>query len=320
MKKAISITLAGLVFNIEEDAYQKLDWYLNSIRRHYQNNNEEKEILSDIESSLAEKFSSKLKTSRQAITLGEVEEAVKVMGTIEEIEVEPSLSNHQSDIPVESTAARKLYRNPDDAIIAGVCSGLAAYFGLDPVYIRLLFILLVFVNGLGLLAYAALWIVMPPAKTSAQKLTMQGEPVNLKKIEEVVKEKSKLVKEEGQAMLKGLSQHRGGFYRLLSFPVRLMEAAFGFLKKIFKVLGPVLSVILGIIFTVASLVTVLGLTVASGLALFNINSPYLVSDLPLNLLAVSPFYYAAILSLYFVALVPIVFLLLLGWTFIRRRN
>ena len=108
---------------------------------------------------------------------------------------EEAESDVEPDNKEDENKNKKLYRNPDDVIIAGVCSGLAAYFGIDPVAVRLAFFVAIFAQGLGFWIYIILWIVMPMAKNSAQKLEMRGKPVNIKRIEENIKEKSKHIRE-----------------------------------------------------------------------------------------------------------------------------
>lgn len=191
MKKTISITLGGQLFNIEEDAYERLDSYLESIKTHYKDQSGD-EIIGDIEASIADKFASKIKDRSISVALSDVEEMIKVMGTVDEFDSE-SKENKTGPSHTEEEQTlipKKLYRDTDDTIIAGVCSGIAAYFGLDAVYIRVLFVILVFLHGFGILAYIVLWIVMPQAKTNAQKLEMRGKPVNLQKLEETIKEKT----------------------------------------------------------------------------------------------------------------------------------
>ena len=211
MKKAISITLSSSVFQIEEDAYNKLDQYLDSIKDHYGSGKESEEILADIESSIAEKFLDKTK-KKASINMKDVEEVIMVMGTIseireqDEIQADQKVSEDKEEKDDGDTAIKKLYRNPDDQIIAGVCSGLGAYFGIDPVIIRLVFIALIFAGGSGVIAYIILWAIMPLAKTGTQKLEMRGKPVNLKEIEETIKEKSKEIKKEGKQAIEKIKK------------------------------------------------------------------------------------------------------------------
>jgi phage shock protein PspC (stress-responsive transcriptional regulator) len=320
MKKTLNINLNGIVFSIDEDAYQKLNGYLENIKDNY-DSSEAGEILTDIESSIAEKFSEKLNSRKKIITTSDVEMVIKVMGTVEELsgELQAAKDLSESNGSV-SSKNRKLYRNPDDVIIAGVCSGLAAYFGVDPVFIRLLFIALAFVHGFGVLAYLVLWVVMPVAASNVQKLAMQGKPVNLKKIEQVVKEKSKMVKQEGKQALSKLGKSKNIFYKILNLPIKILEATFSFCRKMLRAIGPAFSIFFGVIFIIAAVFTILGLVIALFALIFYIDSPYLVSDLPLEQFAQSPLYYLAVISGIIFALVPIIFMFIFGLTMTRRRN
>src|SRR3989339_1537447 len=332
MEKTINITLGGFIFILEEDAYKKLEDYLNAIKEYYRLSGEEKDIVNDIESGIAEKFSAKISAQKKVITLKDTEEIIGLMGTVKEIAEEDDGGNgrkedgqegadkSREDGPATEEAVRKrLYRNPDDTILAGVCSGLAVYFGVDPVFIRLLFVIFTFFNGIGLLAYIVLWMIMPKAVTGAQKLEMRGRPVNLSEIQEAVKKKSKTIGREGREALSRLKNNRV-WYRILNFPVRVIERIFYFFKKSAGFVFPVLSIFLGVIFLLSTLAAILGLTIALGAMVLHIGSPFIHSDVPLKELSSNPFYYLATLSFYFTVFVPLVFLSFLGLTMIRRKN
>lgn len=195
MKKTVTVNLAGQVFYIDEDAFDTLSAYLRAIKGMYSIEEGGDEILADIEARIAEIFLSNLKVSgKTVISISEVEGIIKMLGKPEEIESEAESSSEQkteeSRTDAFAKAEKRLYRNPDDTIIAGVCSGLSNYFGIsDPVWLRLLFVFLVIAGvGGGFLVYIILWIVVPEAVTSAQKLQMRGEPVNLENIEKTFKD------------------------------------------------------------------------------------------------------------------------------------
>lgn len=305
------------MFNIEEDAFEKLDSYLESIKGHYKDQSGD-EIIGDIEASIAEKFAGKIKDKNASVSLDDVEEMVKVMGTVEEFDDNESQKENINQEPKkeeeETSIPKKLYRDPDDTIIAGVCSGIAAYFGLDAVYVRILFVILIFINGIGIFAYLVLWIIMPPAKTNAQKLEMQGMPVNLKKLEETIKEKAGDLREN-------LKKNGGkGFKKILTFPIRVIGQIFLFLKKILSAVMPFLSVVIGLGVVISIIAAITGLTFAAGALFFNINSPYIISDIPLRELARNTSYYTAVASLYLTLLIPLIFILITGIVMIRRKN
>ncbi len=191
MKKTISIQISGMLFHVDDDAYAALDEYLQSIRTHFAHLADRDEIVSDIESRIAETFSEKLKKQKQTITMKDVDALIKTMGTIEDFEAfehegEPEKRETREE-RAERKAPRRFYRNPDDKVIAGVASGIASYFNIDPVFVRVIFVILAIFNGLGLIAYIVLWIAMPLAKTHTERMEMRGEPMTLTGLEKKIR-------------------------------------------------------------------------------------------------------------------------------------
>ena len=192
MKKTFTINLSGTIFHIEEDAYEALQKYLVAIKNHFGTSEEGKEITSDIEARIAEIFSGKSSCNKNIITLDCVNEVIEIMGTPqnfeEEIEEEP--------LAGQKKRKKRFYRDPEAKVLSGVCGGLAAYFNMDPVIVRILFVALAFVTtGAAILAYFILWIAVPNATTTAQKLEMRGEAVTVKNIEKFIKDEVNSVKE-----------------------------------------------------------------------------------------------------------------------------
>ena len=187
MKKTLTINLSGSVFHIDDDAYEKLYAYLNEITRHFTNDAEAKEIVEDIETRIAEIFAEKVKNGGEVINLDHVNEVIVIMGTPEAISNEDEEKQHASGKKFYHTGGRRLYRDPDDKVLGGVCGGLGAYFTIDPVIIRILFVLIFFLGGSGVLVYLVLWIVVPKAYSTAQRLEMKGEEVNIDNISKSIK-------------------------------------------------------------------------------------------------------------------------------------
>lgn len=189
MKKTVSINISGIIFHIDDDAYERLNRYLNSIKRHFQKLDGKDEIITDIESRVAELLQEKLQDTKQVISIEDIEELITVMGQPSEMDED---SEYEEPGPAYKTYAynrpKRLYRDPDGRMIAGVSSGLAAYFNIDPVWIRVVFIVSLLISGAGLIAYIVLWIVIPEAITTAEKLEMRGEPVNISNIERSVRD------------------------------------------------------------------------------------------------------------------------------------
>ena len=193
MKKTFSVNLGNRVFNIDEDAYLLLKGYLDRIEAYFAGETDREDIMSDIESRISELFSENLGIGKEVITLKDVEKVISIMGDPQEI----SGNGEKHEKSYERTyysRTRRLYRDPDDRVFGGVSSGLGAYLGIDPVIVRILFVIFFFIGGSGLIAYIILWIVVPEAMTTAQKLEMRGDPVNVDNIGKFVKDEFESVK------------------------------------------------------------------------------------------------------------------------------
>ncbi len=186
MNKTVTINIAGLVFHIDEDAYNKLDSYINAVRNSIHQESEE-EIIADIESRIAELFAERIDPQTGVIRMNNVDEIINIMGKPEDyiIEDEPVRPNH---FTATNKAYKKIYRDGEKRILGGVCSGLGHYFNIDPVWVRILFILLFFAYGLSFVIYLILWVIIPKAVTIADVLEMKGEPVNISNIERQFRE------------------------------------------------------------------------------------------------------------------------------------
>ncbi|SDS45931.1 Phage shock protein PspC (stress-responsive transcriptional regulator) [Gillisia sp. Hel1_33_143] len=191
MNKTVNINLAGVFFHIDEDAYAKLQHYLDTIKRSLNNTQGKDEIIADIEARIAELFGEKIRNERQVISYKEVDEVITIMGQPEDymvdeeiFEDEPSYSYSQT-----KTTGKQLFRDTDHSYVGGVSSGLAHYMGIESIWVRLLWVILTIASsGAFLLIYIALWIFVPEAKTTADKLSMRGEEVNISNIERKIRE------------------------------------------------------------------------------------------------------------------------------------
>lgn len=172
MKKNISINISGIIFHIEEDGYDILRKYLDSINAYFSSFEDNSEILADIESRIAELFLSKLSEGKQVITKDDVNSLINTMGSVSDFKaaeeqenagVPPNASSKErKSYSKQSTTSKKLYRDKKRKILGGICAGLAHYFNIDPVWPRLLFALLVLGSYGGLLlVYIILWILLP---------------------------------------------------------------------------------------------------------------------------------------------------------------
>jgi phage shock protein PspC (stress-responsive transcriptional regulator) len=188
MNKTININLGGIFFHIDEIAYQKLKLYLDAIRRSLSDDPQGRdEILNDIELRIGELLSERITNDRMVINDSDIDEITKIMGRPEDYSVDEELFEDEPKYRT-STSSKKLFRDSDDKFLGGVCSGLAHYFGMDVIWMRLLWLVLFFFFGTGFLIYILLWILIPQAETTAEKLQMKGEPVNISNIERKIRE------------------------------------------------------------------------------------------------------------------------------------
>ena len=158
MKKTLTINLGGTVYNIDEDAYVLLDNYLNNLRYHFRKQEGADEIVRDIETRIAELFNECIRDGKQVITIEIVESVIARMGKPEDLNDEADEEQEKKD--TDKNISRRLFRNPDDRILGGVISGISAYFGWDPTWVRIILIVFgCFVHGL-ILAYLIAWIVI----------------------------------------------------------------------------------------------------------------------------------------------------------------
>jgi phage shock protein PspC (stress-responsive transcriptional regulator) len=187
MKKTIQINLGGRHFYMDEDAFHKLNHYLESLKAHFASEGETgKEIMEDIEQRIAELLEKKITDGKQAVSLEDVNEAIGILGKIEDFVYEGTNSGTHDYEYYGRRDSRRFYRDEDKNYIGGVAAGLGAYFDIDPLWLRLAFIALIFLHGLGILVYGILWLVVPKARTTNEKLQMHGIPVTLTTIKDSV--------------------------------------------------------------------------------------------------------------------------------------
>lgn len=196
MKKTLTVNLGGTVFHIDEDAYQLLDKYLSNLRIHFQKEEGSEEIMDDFEMRISELFNERIRLGYEVITIEHVEKVIERMGKPEELfGNEDENENKQKDTKTHSflgnepvEGKKRLMRDPDNRILGGVASGIAAYLGWDTTAIRLAMILLLFIPYASMIIfiYLILWMIMPLARTAADKLIMRGQSVTLENIGKTV--------------------------------------------------------------------------------------------------------------------------------------
>ncbi len=254
MKKTLTINLSGIVFNIDEDAFIVLKSYLDTIRGYFKTSEGRDEIMTDIESRIAEMLQEKLHGGKQVINSTDISEIISIMGQpedyiTEDLDDEPSRGYSNPRSTTYSHSKRRLYRDTDESVIGGVASGIAYYFGIDPLWIRLVFVIAVFAGFSGILIYIILWIIMPEARTPSEKLAMKGEPVTFENIGKTVEDEINNVKKK----LNNLDQdhirkHRDSIHGFVGNVADFILSVFKFaLKAVGKILGFLFIIIGGIL-------------------------------------------------------------------------
>jgi len=212
MKKTFTINISGSVFHIEEDAFEKLQDYLQLLKHFFETQKGGQEILQDIELRIAELLQEKINEGQEAVTNEWVDEIMQRMGRPEDFMDQEQAENAETsatELKGEKTKKR-LYRDGENRVLGGVCSGMSAYFNIDPVFLRILFVLLVFVGvGISAIVYLILWIVVPKARTTAQRLEMRGEDATISNIQKTVQDEVNEVKKSFSKINRSESVQRG---------------------------------------------------------------------------------------------------------------
>ncbi len=192
MNKTISINLGGFFFHIDEDAYQKLSRYFDAVKRSLAPDGRD-EIMKDIESRIAELFQERLKNEKQVVGLVEIDAVIEIMGQPEDYKIDDEKTAYQANSATSTNnfyyPSKKLYRDKEHGMLGGVAAGFGHYLNIDPLWVRILFLISPWITfGTFLIIYVILWILIPEAVTTTQKLEMKGEPITISNIEKKVKE------------------------------------------------------------------------------------------------------------------------------------
>jgi phage shock protein PspC (stress-responsive transcriptional regulator) len=308
MKKTLQIQIGGRHFHMDEDGYRKLSHYLESLKSHFAKEGETgKEIIEDIEQRIAELLEKKITPSKEAVSLDDVNEIIATLGKVEDfVYDEPTSSRHDEGYS-DRRDYRRFFRDNENGYIGGVCSGLGEFFDIDPLWIRLAFIALVFLKGLGAIIYIILWIVVPRARSTAEKLQMKGMPVNLTTIKESVNAEYDKVKSSlnGLQNSSAADRTRTAFENIMRAVGLVMVAI---IKFIIGTIG-VVFLIIGSVFLAVLIMVLLGVSNIFG------HMPFWNGiDLPgLSQLFGTPGHYEiAMICLVILVLVPIVVLIYWG--------
>ena len=250
MNKTININLGGYFFHIDEIAYKKLRRYLDAIAKSLSDDPQGKnEIISDIETRISELLSEKITDARQVVNEQDISDVIKIMGEPEDYaESEEGYTESKKTYSGrQKSSSKKLYRDGDDKFLGGVASGIAHYFDVDVVWMRLGFILFFIGGGFSLLLYIILWIVLPEAKTTAEKLQMEGEHVNIDNIEKKIREEFESMKETikdgaskvNEGVKKNGNRAKSGFQEFLE---TLGKIFVGFFNVVGKFIGVIIII------------------------------------------------------------------------------
>ena len=216
MQRIIQITIAGRLIPIEEDGYLLLKDYISSLERHFDGEEGKYEIIHDIEARIAELFTIRLNAGAHAVDKSDVLKVIETLGPASALnEGRDAKGNPVSHFPAPYSSSysqqntppsgRRLFRNPNDKMIGGVCSGIANYFDIDPVIVRLVFAIMFLTAGIGLLAYILAWIIVPAARTPEDLRYMSGgDPMDFHTIKNNVGDELKDLKIRGEQMSREL--------------------------------------------------------------------------------------------------------------------
>ena len=248
MKKTLTVNLNDIVFHIDDDAYDALQNYLNEIEK-YLSEDEKKEVMSDVESRIAELFNERLQKNKNVISIEDVQEIIGILGkpsqfSSEEDEAEEKQEGKKGKSEPRYSGRRRYYRDPENAIIGGVAGGIAAYLGWDVTLIRIAFVALVFF-GAGTIVpiYIIVWIAAPAALTASQRLEMQGENVTVDSIKSEINKGVNNVKSYVESDKFKTSSKTFG-ERLVNFLTVIFRILTGLILSVFATVGIIILVAL----------------------------------------------------------------------------
>lgn len=281
MKKTIQIYMASTTFTCTEEAYEKLSAYLEELRAYFVDNENKSEVLQDIETRIAEKL---IERKANPVTLEDVMVIMSEIGDVSDLnEEDTEKTSSENKQPIGSY--KKLYRDSDSAVLAGVASGLGAYFNIEPILFRIIFVITTFFGGAGIFAYILLWILIPKAKTASQKLEMRGQKVTLDALENIIKESGKTISKSGRGVASWLE--------------RVVKKLWRFFTKAF-----------GGLMAIGSFFAIIGFTTLLGVILLNWDQPF--NDLPFKESSSTNLLFTLLISGYLALILPLILMTALG--------
>ncbi|WP_413670322.1 PspC domain-containing protein [Mucilaginibacter sp. Mucisp86] len=272
MNKTIIININGMVFHIEEDAYEVLKNYMTDVKRHFSTSADSLEITTDIENRIAEMFNEILaRDAKQVIVEADVKEVTEQMGSVQDFETAETDAKSAGGNPFEyNTERRRLFRDPDDHLISGVCAGIANYFDVNPAWVRLAFVISTFFAAMGLVIYVILWMVVPKAITRADRMAMKGEKQDLKGFKKNFEEELSTVRENLQNFK---HEAKPFIYQVRDLISDIFEHLGAFLRGTGSLLGKLLAaaVLLACLgMTIALIVSLIALFAAGNMGIYHL--------------------------------------------------
>lgn len=246
MKKNFSVNIGGRIFNIDDDAYECLNSYLARLRNFFAADQGYDEIIADIEMRIAELLEQRAEQGQPIITLKHIEEVIVNMGEPDQ------LSDSETEKPKTTPGIKtrgKLFRDPDNRQIGGVAAGIAAWFGIDPVWVRLIFAFFTLFYAIGIIVYAVLWLILPVAQTTSEKLEMQRQSININTLRNELASAGSGLQKTGNSVL----QSAGTFIRFITEVV----------ARVFSLIVKILSRLAGLVLLLLVIAMFIGISAAS---------------------------------------------------------
>lgn len=230
MKRTVSVNIKGMNFLIEEDAYELLQDYMDRLSQSLRNEKGNKEITEDIELRIAELCSSKLTDKKQVIEIEDIQSILETLGDPaqyidEDAEPSETFSKNQENSHSKEKD-RRLFRDVDKATIAGVCAGISNFFNIDVVIVRAIFVVMFLFGGFGFPLYIILWIIVPKANSTIDRLRMKGKAVTVESVRDEVETAAERLKNESKSFAQRMRKD-DNYTRRFSSIGRLITVIFG---------------------------------------------------------------------------------------------
>lgn len=249
MKKTVSVNIKGSNFLIEEDAYELLQDYLDRLENTLKNESGSKEIIEDVELRIAELCSEKLSEFKKVVELEDIQDILNTLGDPSMYLDEDADENTQDGSYEKASNAsgeRRLFRDVDNAVIGGVCQGIANFLNIDVVVIRAIFVVILLFAGFGLPLYLILWIIVPKTKSTIDRLRMKGRPITVESVREEVENAAERIKDKSNNFASSIRDNENNKRRLAG------------VARIFAIIGGALLICWGLSWLVMFLIFIIG--------------------------------------------------------------